>query len=152
MELTQAPLPFEGEAPSHPLSEVKNFVIQGITAGIQHTSYDQGMERELAEGLFANIMDALGLTEPNPFSTPHYDVTVSIGYDTLFTLTDYEFDGDEEALEQHIAENLDITVEAKYEISFERNRGVYEDDGSILCGYPDGRVLEDLTFEITLRD
>lgn len=152
MEMTQAPLPFEGSAPSHPLSEVSDFVIQGITAGIQRTSYDQGMEREVAIALFDNITQSLGLTEPNPFSIPHYDVTVSLGYDTLFTLTDYEFDGDEEALEQHIAENLDITVEAKYEISFERARGVYEDDGSTLCGYPDGRVLEDLTFEITLRD
>lgn len=148
MEMTQPPLPFEGSAPSHPLSEVRDFVIEGITAGIKDTE----MERDLAVETFDNIMGALKLTEPNPFGIPHYDVTVSIGYDTLFTLTDYEFDGDEEALEQFIAENLDITVEAKYEISFDRARGVYEDDGSILCGYPDGRVLEDLTFDITLRD
>lgn len=150
MELTQMPLPLEGaEQLNSVINEhVKPFVVAGITAGIQRTQ----MERELAEETFTNIMSALNLDVPNPFSMRHYDVTVSLGYDTIFTLTNYEFDGDEEELEEHIIQELDITVEAKYEISFGGSWGTYEDDGGTISNHPEDGIREALSIEITERD
>lgn len=150
MELIQAPLPFEGAEKLDSIinEHVKPFVLNAIEAGLKRSD----LERELAEEVYGNIMTELKLTEPNPFSMRKYDVEVSLGYDSIFTLSNYEFDGDEDALQEHIVEQLDITIEVKYEIGFDGNYGTYEDDGSMISHSPADHIVDSLSIDITERD